>query len=126
MYAPNSYGGPEADPQYEDPSWFVRGEILRSAYDLHAEDDDFVQPRALWTNVLSETAREHLVTNIVTHLENGVSPEVLARAVDYWSSVHPELGSRIARGVGLPTAAGSASRRRNLATRFAGEHLRGT
>src|SRR5205807_9142432 len=39
VYAPNSYGGPQADPvRYPDPSWFVDGaEIMRSAYTLHAE-----------------------------------------------------------------------------------------
>ncbi|MBX5447959.1 MAG: catalase, partial [Acidothermus cellulolyticus] len=32
VYAPNSYGGPQADPSYELPSWFVEGgEIVRTA-----------------------------------------------------------------------------------------------
>lgn len=105
VYAPNSYGGPAADPQHEDPGWTVSGEILRSTYDPHSEDDDFVQPRALWTNVLSDTDRDHLVTNIVTHLKDGVGAEVLARSVAYWSDVHPDLGVRVAEGVGLPATA---------------------
>ena len=40
------------------------GEIVRAAYDLHKEDDDFGQAGALYRNVLSETDREHLVGNI--------------------------------------------------------------
>ncbi len=107
VYAPNSYGGPAADPQHEDAGWFAEGEMIRSAYEPHSEDDDFVQPRALWTNVLSETDREHLVTNIVTHLQNGVGAEMLARAVTYWSNVHPDLGARVAQGVGLAETAGA-------------------
>src|SRR6266478_5138144 len=46
VYAPNSYGGPRADPQrYRDPGWFVEaGEIMRTAYVAHKDDDDFIQP----------------------------------------------------------------------------------
>jgi catalase len=43
-YAPNSYGGPQADPdRAADLGWWVEAaEIGRYAYDKHAEDDDFV------------------------------------------------------------------------------------
>ena len=46
VYAPNSYGGPKADPQrYADPGWFVEGaELARTAYEAH-KDDDFVQAK---------------------------------------------------------------------------------
>jgi catalase len=104
VYAPNSYGGPRADPQrYHDPSWFVEaGEIMRSAYTAHAEDSDFVQPGNLYRHVLSETEREHLVTNIVTHMSQGVEGFIQERAVkSYWSLVDPELGARVAKGLGL-------------------------
>ena len=49
VYAPNSYGGPKADPQrYRDPSWFVKGaEIMRTAYEAHQDDNDFIQPGTL-------------------------------------------------------------------------------
>ncbi|MFB9469727.1 catalase-related domain-containing protein [Nonomuraea salmonea] len=40
---------------------------MRSAYHKHAEDDDHSQPRALWENVLSDTDRAHLISNIVGH-----------------------------------------------------------
>ena len=50
VYAPNSYGGPKADPQrYRDPSWFVEGaEIMRTAYEAHQDDNDFIQPGTLY------------------------------------------------------------------------------
>jgi len=105
VYAPNSYGGPKADPSLTDPGWFTSGEIVRAAYDAHREDDDFVQPRALWTNVLSETDRQHLVANLVGHLKAGVQPDLVARVVEYWRNVHPDLGDGVARGMGLPAAA---------------------
>jgi catalase len=102
-YAPNSYGGPKADPgRGADLSWWVEaGEIGRYAYEKHAEDDDFVQPRALYRDVMTETDREHLVTNIVNHVKAGVKADVLPRVVDYWTKVDPDLGSRVAAGVGL-------------------------
>jgi catalase len=96
VYAPNSYGGPAADPSVTDPSWQVVGEIGRYAYERHAEDDDFVQARALYRDVMSETDREHLAENIVAHLKGGVSDAVKVRAVDYWTSVHSDLGALVA------------------------------
>ena len=74
VYAPNSYGGPQADPSKELPTWWVEAaEIGRYAYEKHADDDDFVQPRALYRDVMGQTDRDHLVTNIVAHASDGVS-----------------------------------------------------
>jgi catalase len=104
VYAPNSYGGPRADPKRaHDASWFVEaGEIMRSPYKPHADDNDFVQPGNLYRHVLSATEREHLVSNIVTHMSQGVEPFIQERAVkSYWSLVDPELGARVAKGLGL-------------------------
>lgn len=57
-----------------------------------------MQPRALRMDVLSETDREHMVSNIVGHLSAGVQPDCLARAVEYWRNVHPDLGERVVCG----------------------------
>jgi catalase len=101
VYAPNSYGGPEADPSTELPTWWVdAGEIGRYAYEKHADDDDTVQPRALWRDVMSDTDREHLVTNIVAHASDGVSGPVAERVVAYWADVDLDLGARVAAGLG--------------------------
>ena len=103
VYAPNSYGGPQADSErYPDPGWFTNGEIMRSAYTPHAEDNDFVQPGNLYRHVLSETDREHLVNNIVTHMSQGVERFIQERTVkSYWYPVDPDLGARVAKGLGL-------------------------
>ncbi|MEU5877229.1 catalase [Spirillospora sp. NPDC047279] len=103
VYAPNSMGGPVADPElWKGESYEVAGEIIRSAYTLHREDDDFGQPRTLWEKVLDDTGRDHMVTNIVNHAS---SPEVTAemkpRVVEYWRNVHKDLGDRVARGLGV-------------------------
>src|SRR3954454_6911727 len=65
VYTPNSYGGPEADPSKEPPTWMVEAaELGRYAYEKHRADDDFIQPRALYRDVMNDTDREHLVGNI--------------------------------------------------------------
>jgi catalase len=102
VYAPNSYGGPTADPQrYRDAGWFVEAaEIMRTAYVAHKEDDDFVQPGVLYRQVMSPTDRDHLVGNIVTHLSAGVERSIQDRAVnDYWAKVDPDLGARVGQGL---------------------------
>jgi catalase len=104
VYAPNSYGGPHADPQrYRDPGWFVEtAEIMRTAYLTHKDDNDFVQPDMLYRNVMTPTDRDHLVSNVVWHLSQGVERVIQEGAVnDYWAKVDPELGPRVAKGLGL-------------------------
>jgi catalase len=100
VYAPNSFGGPKADPAYMETTWGVEGgEMVRHAYTLHSEDDDFGQPGTLYREVLSDTDREHLVSNIVGHATNGVSAPVQKRVIEYWTSVDSDLGSRVAQGI---------------------------
>jgi catalase len=89
-----------ADPGAELPTWWVdAAELGRYAYQRHAGDDDFVQPRALYREVMHYADREHLVTNIVAHASAGVSGDVQRRVVGYWTSVDPERGGRIAAGL---------------------------
>ncbi|MEA2598496.1 MAG: catalase, partial [Thermomicrobiales bacterium] len=62
IYAPNSYGGPKADPSKAPPSWWVEaGEIGHYAYEKHASDDDFIQAGMLYRDVMNTVDRAHLV-----------------------------------------------------------------
>lgn len=118
VYAPNSYGGPAADPSSEPPTWWVEaGELGRYAYDKHAEDDDFIQPGMLYRDVMDDIDREHLAANIVAHAGDGVSAPVQQRVVEYWSSVDPALGARVAAGLNVdsPDAAGNGGQSRTQA-----------
>ncbi|MBI1757645.1 MAG: catalase [Actinobacteria bacterium] len=100
VYAPNSYGGAKANPElFEHETYQVTGEILRSAYTLHAEDDDFGQAGALYRDVLTETERDHLAGNIAGHASQGVTPPVLQRVLEYWNNVDADLGARVAKGL---------------------------
>ncbi len=101
VYAPNSKGGPRADTaRYGEPAgWHSDGELVRSAYMPHEQDDDFVQPGTMVREVLDDAARDRLVSNIVGHLLNGVTEPVLQRAFEYWRNVDKELGDRVEAGV---------------------------
>jgi catalase len=100
VYAPNSQGGPAADPSIGEAGWQVEaGEIMRSAYTARRDDDDFVQPGTLYREVLSETDREHLASNVVGHATNEVSPGMQERVIAYWTSVDADLGARVAAGI---------------------------
>jgi catalase len=107
VYAPNSYGGPKADPEhYLDPSYHVAGEIVRSAYVPHREDDDFGQAGTLYRQVMSDTDRAHLAANIVGHASQGVEPDIQERVVEYWRNVDPDLGAAVAKGLGTAEPTG--------------------
>ena len=101
VYAPNTFGGPAADPQRfgSDPSWPVSGEIVRAAYDAHREDNDFVQANTLVNMVMDQAARDRLVGNVVGHVRQGVEEPVLSRVFDYWHQVDKVVGDRIEEGV---------------------------
>ena len=101
VYAPNSYGGPAAQPALTDDggTWHSDGEMIRSAYSLHAEDDDWGQAGTLVREVLDDDARQRLADNIVGHLLNAVSEPILQRAFAYWHNVDKNLGDKIEAGV---------------------------
>src|SRR6202035_2865272 len=98
VYAPNSFGGPQADPERgADLRWTVTGgELGRYAYEKHAEDDDFGQAGTLYRDVMNDTDRDHLVTNIVNHASDEVGTELQLRVIAYWANVDSQLGARVA------------------------------
>ncbi|HNP64191.1 MAG TPA: catalase [Woeseiaceae bacterium] len=101
VYAPNSYGGPKADLSRTDEAglWFADGDMVRKAYTLRRDDDDFGQAGTLVRDVMDDAERDRLVANIVGHLSADVSAPVLKRALEYWRNVDKDLGDRIAEGV---------------------------
>jgi catalase len=100
VYAPNSYGGPAAQPAPEEAGlWHSDGDMVRQAYTLREDDDDWSQAGALVREVMDEDARGRLVDNVVGHLCDGVSEKVLERAFEYWRKIDGETGDRIEKGV---------------------------
>jgi len=66
---------------------------------------DFEQPRALYNNVMNDTDREHLVSNIVDHVRGVKSSDIKSKILSYWASIDQKLSDRIAKGLGLPGGA---------------------
>ncbi|OBK20432.1 catalase [Mycobacterium asiaticum] len=100
VYAPNSYGGPQADPaRAAEVRWMADGQMVRAANTLHAEDDDFGQAGTMVREVLDDAARERLASNIVGSLSDGVQEPVLSRAFEYWRNVDADLGKKVEEGV---------------------------
>ncbi len=101
VYAPNSYGGPKADPERypESAVWSADGDMVRAAYTLRKDDDDFGQAGTLVREVMDDAARGRLVANVSGHLKGGVSEPVLQRAFQYWRNVDKQLGDQIAKQV---------------------------
>jgi catalase len=79
--------------------WVADGEMVRAAYTLRANDDDWGQASVLVPDVMDDDERQRLVSNVAGHLRNGVSDEVLHRAFQYWRNVDKEVGDNIEQAV---------------------------
>ena len=100
VYAPNSYGGPQADPaRAAEVRWHTDGEMMRAAYTLRSEDDDWSQAGVLVRDIMDDAARNRLVNNVVGHVSKGVQEPVLSRVFEYWKNIDAELGKKIEEGV---------------------------
>jgi catalase len=100
VYAPNSYGGPQADPaRAAEVGWHADGDMVRAAYTLRADDDDWSQAGVLVREIMDDDERERLASNVIGHVSNGVKEPVLSRVFDYWRNVDPDLGKKIEAGV---------------------------
>jgi catalase len=98
VYYPNSIpGAPAADTNTyaEQAVWAADGEMVRAAYTLHAEDDDYGQANTLINQVMDDAQRERLVSNVASALSGVKRQEVLARAFEYWRNIDPTIGDKI-------------------------------
>ncbi|KFG51156.1 catalase [Toxoplasma gondii VAND] len=70
----------------------------------HFFRQDFEQPGNFYRTVLSEPEREALIGNIAEHLRQA-RRDIQERQVKIFYKCDPEYGERVARAIGLPTAA---------------------
>lgn len=97
-YAPNSFGGPVADPQLvADGGWESDGDLVRAATTLHSDDSDFGQAGALYRDVFDEAARTRFLTTLRGQRALLTVAGIVERFDAYWSSVDPELGDLVAQ-----------------------------
>jgi catalase len=73
--------------------------MVRTAYTLRPDDDDFGQAGTMVREVLDNSARDRLVSNVTGHLLNNVTEPVLKRAFQYWRSIDKNTGDKIEAGV---------------------------
>ena len=97
-YYPNSFNGPEPDPQAKEAALKVSGTAARQPY-IHP-NDDFVQAGDLYRKAMNDMDRDHLIGNIVGHLGNAELRIQLRQAAIFYKA-DPDYGARVAQGLGL-------------------------
>ena len=100
-YWPNTFDGPAPDPSAAAPPIEVSGVAGRQARDY--PQDDFVQAGALYSKVMTDEDREHLVGNIVDNLAKAERRLQLRQTALFYKA-HTEYGTRVAEGLGLDVA----------------------
>jgi catalase len=96
-YEPNSFGGPAQTPEVQEPPLGIDGDADR--YDHRAGNDDFVQPRALWS--LFDAAQcDRLYSNIAAAMQ-GVPEAIVQRQLALFARIHPDYGAGVARKLGV-------------------------
>ena len=105
VYAPNSLGGPAADPAAAgEGGWSSDGELVRSAATLHSQDDDFGQAGSLVRDVFSAEERARLVDTLIGQYRSLTRYEVKERFLWYWEQIDADTAARIRAAV-TPVAA---------------------
>ena len=95
VYAPNSFGRSWSDFEgKEENGWEADGDMVRSSYELHPEDDDFGQAGTLVREVFDDAQRDRLVETVSGGIADVQEP-VLSRVFEYWKNVDATIGDRI-------------------------------
>ena len=97
-YYPNSMGGSEPQKGVGEPPFEVSGMAGRQEY-AHP-NDDFVQAGDLYRKVMTDEDRDHLIDNIVSHI-NGAQKRIQLRQTALFYKADAEYGRRVAEGLGL-------------------------
>lgn len=99
-YEPNSFSGPQQDPTVAEPPLRLSGDADR--HDHRAGNDDFSQPRALWS-LFDDGQRQRLYGNIAAAMA-GVPEEIVRRQLALFAQVHPDYAAGVARALGMEPA----------------------
>ncbi|WP_420113425.1 catalase [Pseudactinotalea sp.] len=94
VYAPNSVGGPVADPAAAGSgSWESDGDLVRAAATLHSEDDDFGQAGTLYREVFDDGERGRFHETLIGQAAAITRDDVRERFFQYWANVDAGLGA---------------------------------
>jgi len=97
-YEPNSFGGPQADPAYNEPPLKISGDADRYEQ-KRGVDDDYIQPGNLY-RLLPQDEQKRLIENIVRSLKN-VPKDIQKKMVEHFRKADPNYGDSIAKSLGL-------------------------
>lgn len=97
-YEPNSFGGPTADPAYNEPPLKICGNADRYEQ-KRGVDDDYVQPGNLY-RLMSPEQQQCLIANIVGSLKN-VPKAIQEKMVVHFQRADQAYGGGIAQALGL-------------------------
>ena len=84
---------PTCSPEH---SWEVDGDMVRTAYTLRAEDDDFSQPHALVTEVMDDASAGAAGGDHRLDPGHRRVPDIRERVFDYWRNVDKATGDAVA------------------------------
>ena len=94
-YEPNSFQGPAQSSDYREPPLRISGDADR--YDHREGNDDFSQPRALWT-LFDDAQRRRLYANIAAAME-GVPEEIVNRQLALFAKIEPQYAQGVATAI---------------------------
>ncbi|MDR3563080.1 MAG: catalase [Negativicutes bacterium] len=100
-YFPNTFGGPVPDPGFTPPSLDASGTVAR--HEIKLTDVDFVQAGELFRRVMTDTDRDHLISNLCGNLGNAQKRLQLRQAALFYKA-DENYGRRIAETLGLDLA----------------------
>ncbi|PYD48599.1 catalase [Novacetimonas pomaceti] len=102
VYVPNSFDGPVADPirAAESNAWHADGDLVRSAYTLRADDDDFGQAGTLVREVFDEAQRERLVETLAGQYRSLHHDQIKTRFLWYWTQIDATLAEQVKALIG--------------------------
>ncbi len=108
VYAPNSFGRPFSNETGQvEASFASDGEMVRSAYELHAEDDDFGQAGTLVRDVWTDEQRARFVDTLAGQIAQ-VKGDVQERALWYVTQIDAETGAKVRAKIAAKPAAAPA------------------
>ncbi|XP_063402690.1 catalase-like [Mytilus trossulus] len=90
-YFPNSFTGPQDNPQYLESKFSLSGDVKR--YNT-ADDDNYSQVGVFWRKVLNPAERQRLAENIAGHVCNA-SEFLQKRVINNFGQADPEYGQMI-------------------------------
>ncbi|MBE9464554.1 catalase [Dyadobacter subterraneus] len=102
-YFPNSFDNIEIDYTYKEPAEKMNS-LVADWYDRNGENDHYTQAGDLFRKVFNDEERTTQVNNFLGSLKNVSGPKrelILNRQLCHFFRADPELGARIAQGLGI-------------------------